>query len=147
MYIFKWYSPDPMTGNIATFYQLRLMQPHGPGETEVCNIMFNYAIEPEENGPLAYSGALLMMGAAGLLDMDDGANWEGSAEVGKSVFAKELGFKLNYQMGLNGMGTSTELSFEDLNIIGHRSTASDANLRNFHSNWLKAMTKKVGETV
>ena len=146
-YVFKWYSPDPMTGNIATFYQLRLMQPHGPGETEVCNIMFNYAIEPEENGPLAYNGALLMMGAAGLLDMDDGANWEGTADVGKSVFARELGFSLNYQMGLNGMGTSNELSFENLNIIGHRSTASDANLRNFHTNWLKAMTKKVGETV
>ncbi|MGK7377317.1 aromatic ring-hydroxylating oxygenase subunit alpha [Planococcus sp. 1R117A] len=147
-YIFRWYSPDPQTGAIATFYQLRLLQPHGPGETEVCNIMFNYAIEPEENSELAHEGALLMMGAAGMLDMDDGANWEGSAEAGKTIFAKKLKMKFNYQMGLDGMGTLKEEHFDpSLNIIGHRTTSNDANLRNFHENWLKAMSTKEGEPV
>ena len=147
-YIFKWYAPDERTGNIATFYQLRILQPHGPDETEVCNIMFNYAIEPEENCALAYSGALLMMGAAGMLDMDDGANWEGSAQAGKTIFAKTLNMDFNYQMGMNGMGKNENVPFDDsLNIVGHRSTSNDSNLRNFHRNYLSTMRVRESERV
>ncbi|MBM4764992.1 Rieske 2Fe-2S domain-containing protein [Bacillus sp. B15-48] len=145
-YIFRWYSPDPVTGNIATFYQLRIMQPRGVDETEVCNIMFNYAIEPEENAELAYQGALLMMGAGGFLDMDDGANWEGSAVAGKTLFAKKHQMNLNYQMGLDGIGTDKPVQFDpSVGLIGQRATTNDANLRNFQQHYLKVMSKKEAE--
>ncbi|MEH7237805.1 aromatic ring-hydroxylating oxygenase subunit alpha [Bacillus sp. JJ1562] len=142
-YIFRWYSPDPMTGHIATFYQLRIMQPRGAGETEVCNIMFNYAIEPEENGKLAYQGGLLMMGAAGFLDMDDGANWEGSATAGKTLFARKREMNLNYQMGMNDIGTDVPEDFDpSLAIKGQRNSTNDANLRNFQINYLRMMRQE-----
>ncbi|MEY7851083.1 Rieske 2Fe-2S domain-containing protein [Natrarchaeobius sp. A-rgal3] len=128
--------PDkPLDG----FFSLRQWQPVGPGEMEAWSWVLVPAEASEEYKKRAYDVALGTFSPSGNFEQDDFAVWDGIAEAAGTVFADKQDVRMNYQMGMPGIGKA-EID-DDWEGPG---TAWDDNLeegtcRTFHGNWQKAM--------
>jgi phenylpropionate dioxygenase-like ring-hydroxylating dioxygenase large terminal subunit len=96
-------SKFPPTGVMT----IRVWQPIGPGEVEVWNWFCGYRNMTPEQKQQAYKSGLYTFSMGGVFEMDDTDPWSSTTRNGQSVAAELLDFKLNYQMGLPGIGIAT----------------------------------------
>jgi hypothetical protein len=81
---------------------LRLWQPVAPNVTELWNWVLAYKEASDEFKERSYRGAVANLGSAGYFEQDDSVPWESIARAAGTRFFRDV--KLNYQMGLNGIG-------------------------------------------
>lgn len=89
---------------------LRVWQPKGPGKVEVWNWFAAYRNMTDEQKERAYSAGLGTFSMGGVFEMDDTEPWITVSRTGRSVSAELLDMKLNYQMGLPGVGTAQRVT-------------------------------------
>lgn len=96
----------PPTGVLT----IRVWQPKGPGKVEVWNWFAAYKNMTDEQKARAYSAGLGTFSMGGVFEMDDTEPWITVSRTGRSVSAELLDFKLNYQMGLPGIGIAERVT-------------------------------------
>lgn len=90
----------PPTGVLT----IRTWQPVGPAQVEVWNWFCAYKNMTPTQKERAYKAGLGTFSMGGVFEMDDTEPWITISRAGRSVAAELLDFKLNYQMGLPGVG-------------------------------------------
>jgi hypothetical protein len=90
----------PPTGVLT----IRTWQPIGPGQVEIWNWFCAYKNMSDEQKARTYRAGLGTFSMGGSFEMDDTEPWITVGRTGRSVAAEVLDFKLNYQMGLPGIG-------------------------------------------
>jgi nitrite reductase/ring-hydroxylating ferredoxin subunit len=99
----------PMTDDGANFpttgvLTIRTWQPMGPGRIEAWNWFCAYRNMTPLQKERVYKSGLASFSMGGVFEMDDSEPWILAARTGRSVTAEVLDFKLNYKMGLPGVG-------------------------------------------
>ncbi|GII63724.1 putative large terminal subunit of phenylpropionate dioxygenase [Sphaerisporangium krabiense] len=90
----------PPTGVVT----IRTWQPHGVGQVEIWNWFCVYKNMTPAQKDRAYRAGLGTFSMGGAFEMDDTEPWITVSRTGRSVAADLLDFKLNYQMGMPGVG-------------------------------------------
>jgi phenylpropionate dioxygenase-like ring-hydroxylating dioxygenase large terminal subunit len=134
-------APDPETGVAPIYTMVRLWQPLGPDRTEVWNWICAYEAEPAETYDEIYRAGMLLLGPAGFIEQDDMAVWEGAPIVAKSVMARKLGFRFNYQLGIGGMSVGGPLPNYDGPGKATDKSYNEGNQRSFVRRWLELMSE------
>lgn len=93
---------DPPTG----MFSIRMWQPYGPGKIEAWNWFCAYRNMTQQQKARLYKAALGSFSVAGNFEQDDTEPWSTVQQTGRSVAAELLELKLNYQMGLPGVGVA-----------------------------------------
>jgi hypothetical protein len=88
---------------------IRVWQPKGPGRVEVWNWFAAYRDMTAEQKQRAYQAGLGTFSMGGVFEMDDTEPWITTSKNGGSAAAELLDFKLNYKMGLDGVGIATRV--------------------------------------
>jgi nitrite reductase/ring-hydroxylating ferredoxin subunit len=83
---------------------IRMWQPHGVGQVEIWNWFCVYKNMTPEQKDRSYRAGLGTFSMGGAFEMDDTEPWITVSRTGRSVAADLLDFKLNYQMGMPGIG-------------------------------------------
>jgi phenylpropionate dioxygenase-like ring-hydroxylating dioxygenase large terminal subunit len=123
----------------AGFLSFRTWQPLAPGKTEI----WNWILAPKESSPeykrRAYRVGMSSFSPSGSFEPDDIAVFGSIATSASTVFAEMNEVKLNYQMGLPGMGDIEPI--KDWPGPGHAaaSNAGEEGLRTFHRSWYRHM--------
>ncbi len=99
----------PMTDDGAHFpptgvLTIRTWQPMGAGKFEAWNWFCAYRNMTPLQKERVYKSGLASFSMGGVFEMDDTEPWILAARTGRSVTAEVLDFKLNYKMGLPGIG-------------------------------------------
>lgn len=105
----------PMTEDGANFpptgiLTIRTWQPAGPTSVEVWNWFCAYKNMSDAQKDRAYKAGLGTFSMGGSFEMDDTEPWITISRAGRSVSADLLDFKLNYQMGMPGVGVARQVS-------------------------------------
>jgi phenylpropionate dioxygenase-like ring-hydroxylating dioxygenase large terminal subunit len=105
----------PMTEDGANFpptavITMRVWQPKGPGQMEIWNWFLVPKNATPEQKDRSYRAGLGTFSMGGSFEMDDTEPWITVGRTGRSVFAKKSDFRLNYQMGLPGIGIAKEVN-------------------------------------
>jgi nitrite reductase/ring-hydroxylating ferredoxin subunit len=98
-------SPDPKNIEPTPFISLRQWLPKGPGKIEIWNWFLMFKNTPDELKKASYRAGSTTFSMAGIFEMDDTLTWETATQSAGNYYAKR-NLKLNYQMGLNNMGTA-----------------------------------------
>ena len=131
--------PDPVTGVRPMTTGLTLNQPVGHNKTIVWRWFCAYQAESDATDEAGYVSSLAVSGPAGLIVQDDTEVWTDAPLAAKSVMARKLGMKYNYQMGLNGMSAGgTPSGFNGPGRIWNNAF-NEGNQRGFLRRWLKMM--------
>ncbi|MGA7834943.1 MAG: hypothetical protein WCA31_07000, partial [Acidimicrobiales bacterium] len=85
---------------------IRTWQPVSEGKLEIWNWFCGYKNMTDEEKERSYTAGLGTFSMGGAFEMDDTEPWITVARTGRSTSAEVLDFKLNYQMGLPGIGIS-----------------------------------------
>ncbi len=99
-------SHHPPTGILT----IRTWQPKGPGQIEIWNWFVGYKNMTPEQKERTYHAGLGTFSLGGSFEMDDTEPWLTITRNGRSVASELLGFELNYQMGMPGIGMATPVS-------------------------------------
>ncbi|MGF6595534.1 hypothetical protein P3T23_000241 [Paraburkholderia sp. GAS448] len=83
---------------------IRTWQPKGPGKVEVWNWFATYRNMTPEQKERVYKSGLGTFSMGGAFEMDDTEPMASICRNGQSSAVDRLGFTLNYQMGLPGVG-------------------------------------------
>lgn len=129
---------------ILTF---RCWQPIGPGKVEVWNWFAGYKNMSDELKKRTYASGLATFSMGGTFEIDDTEPWITIARTGRSVTAEKLGMKLNYEMGLPGIGIATQLedgSWPGPGIV-YQSRFEEGVQRNLFRFYAEMMTSPEGE--
>jgi nitrite reductase/ring-hydroxylating ferredoxin subunit len=99
----------PMTDDGAHFpatgvLTIRTWQPMGAGRIEAWNWFCAYRNMTPAQKDRVYRSGLASFSMGGVFEMDDTEPWMLASRTGRSVAAEVLDLKLNYQMGLPGVG-------------------------------------------
>jgi nitrite reductase/ring-hydroxylating ferredoxin subunit len=87
------------------FFSIRQWRPLGPGKIEIWNWMFMYKNTPESFKEASYRAGMTNFSMSGVFEMDDTLTWETATYTAGNYYSKN-NLKLNYQMGMNGMGSA-----------------------------------------
>jgi 3-phenylpropionate/trans-cinnamate dioxygenase alpha subunit len=100
-------------------YQLSLRLPRGPFSTEIWWFSFVPREATDEKKQAIISSEIHVFGAAGLLEQDDGENWDQSTRGMRGVISQR--YPLNFSMGLNKtpVQVMAETSYIDTTINEH----------------------------
>jgi ethylbenzene dioxygenase subunit alpha len=118
------YLPGQMT--------FRSWHPRGPRATEMYAWVIVNRNMPEEIKAAYRKGVMMTFSPAGVFEMDDGDNWEGSTRSNAGLVTR--GRKLHY-----GLGRDTMVTDPDLPGQVHRYQTNDANQRAFYAHWADLM--------
>lgn len=88
---------------------IRVFQPTSSGTTEVLNWVLVPKGMPEEQRILSQRAVITTFGSSGLFDQDDSEPWGSMNETSRSVFARKVGMRTNFRMGLPGVGEATQV--------------------------------------
>jgi ethylbenzene dioxygenase alpha subunit len=118
---------------LAGHNAFRTWIPKGPHKTEVQSwVLVNKAI-PDDLKEKYRKGVMRTFSPSGLLEMDDGENWEHATTVNAGVVTRRQ--KLHYGLGLDSAAEHEELKGEL-----HLRKYNDANQRAFYRRWLELMS-------
>ena len=110
----------------------RTWQPKGPLEIELQSwVLVNRALSDELKGRYR-RGVMRTFSPAGLMEMDDGENWEHATAANAGVVTRRQ--KLHY-----GQGIGSQIEHADLKGTIHQNQLNDANQRAFYRRWLDLM--------
>lgn len=112
----------------------RIWVPKGPGEIELHTwVLVNKAM-PDDLKEKYRKGVARTFSPAGLLEMDDGENWENASSANAGVVTRRQ--PLHYGLGLN----SEKVEHEELKGDLYLRKYNDANQRAYYARWLEMMT-------
>ena len=122
---------------IQTF---RVWLPRGPKKLELRIFTIVNKNMPDEVKQEINLGCMHTFNPAGVLEMDDGENWEGNTQVNKGYLTRKE--KLHY-----GCGISREIEHEELPGIIYAGQFNDANQRHFYTRWADLMNADKWEDI
>lgn len=96
----------PPTG----IFTIRQWQPRGPGSMELWSWILIPKGASEENRRASYRSAMSTFSSSGIFEQDDTEPWTSITRTGGTVLARKNRLKLNYQMGLDGIGSARPIS-------------------------------------
>ncbi|HAI96766.1 MAG: aromatic ring-hydroxylating dioxygenase subunit alpha [Cycloclasticus sp.] len=114
---------------IQTF---RVWLPRGPKKLELRIFTIVNKNMPEDIKQEINNGCMMTFNPAGVLEMDDGENWEGNTAVNKGYITRQE--KLHY-----GCGITRQIDHEELPGIIYKGQFNDANQRHFYTRWADLM--------
>ena len=114
------------------FFTFRTFQPKGPHETELHAWTLVPAALSDELKDRWRTGAMRTFSPGGMLEMDDGENWEHATAANAGCVTRQQ--KLCYAMAPEGSAENTGLPG-----IVHRGQLNDANQRLFYKRWAEFM--------
>ena len=123
----------PNCGFLPGVQNFRVWLPRGPRKMEVRIWTMVNKNMPDEIKQAINIGSMQTFNPAGLLEMDDGENWEGNTSVNKGVITRRE--KLHY-----GCGLSRKIEHPELPGIVYASQYNDANQRHFYQRWADLMS-------
>ena len=131
-------SPDRPS---VTYLGLRQWQPKGPGRIEAVSWVLVPRAASEEYRQRAYKAAIASFSPSGNFEQDDAIVWSSIARNAKSILARRGIARMNFKMGLNGIGEA-----EIIDDWPGPGTAWDSNLeegtqRTLFRHWLRAMAR------
>jgi ethylbenzene dioxygenase alpha subunit len=123
----------PNLGYLPGYFTLRTWVPCGPHEVEIHVWSLVNRDAPDEIKDGFRRGVMRSFSPSGVLEMDDGENWEHATGANAGVVTRRQ--KLHYGLGLGSAVEHDELP-------GHvfRGQMNDANQRAFYGRWLDLMT-------
>ena len=114
---------------IQTF---RVWLPRGPRKLELRTWTIVNKSMPDEIKQEINIGCMQTFNPAGVLEMDDGENWEGNTQVNKGYLTRQE--KLHYGCGIN-----RKIEHEELPGTIYAGQFNDANQRQFYQRWADLM--------
>ena len=124
----------------AGFLSMRVWQPKGPDKTEIWNWILCPKEASAEYKERAFRAGMSSFGPSGNFEQDDVTVWPWIARSSSTVFAEMNDIKLNYQMGLGGMGEAKPIADWPGPGVAVASSAGEGGLRTFHETWYERMT-------
>lgn len=114
------------------YFTFRTYQPKGPMETEIHAWTLVPKNMPEEIKDRFRRGSTRCFSPSGILEMDDGENWEHSTTINRGFVTRNQ--TLCYQMGLGKQGDAADLPGNAVH-----GQLNDANQRQFFGRWAEMM--------
>ncbi len=125
----------------ATYLSFRQWQPKGPGAMEI----WSWVLAPKEASQAykerAYKAAVASFSPSGNFEQDDTIVWHGIARSARSLFARKVNAKLNYQMGLESMSEARPERDWPGPGLAFDSNLEEGVQRTFFRHWLREMTR------
>lgn len=113
----------------------RVWQPKGPDEIEVQMwVLVNRNMSADLKARYR-RGVMRTFSPAGILEMDDGENWEHATAANAGVVTRRQ--KLHY-----GLGLGSRVAHPELRGTVHQNQLNDANQRAFYRRWLDLMSAR-----
>jgi len=134
-------SKHPPTGIVT----IRCWQPKGPGQIEIWNWFLGYKGMSDEQKDRAYRAGLGTFSMGGAFEMDDTEPWITVGRTGRSVAAELLDFRLNYQMGMPGVGIATKVDDWPGPGVTYRTRYEEGVQRNMYRYYAAMMRAERGE--
>jgi len=123
----------PNLGYLPGYFTLRTWIPRGPHEVEIHVWSLVNRNAPDEVKEGFRTGVMRAFSPAGILEMDDGENWEHSTGVNAGYVTRRE--RLHY-----GLGLDSEIDHPELPGRVYAGQINDANQRAFYQRWLDLMT-------
>lgn len=111
----------------------RTWHPKGPAAIELHTWVLVNKNAPRSLKELYRKGVMRTFSPSGVLEMDDGENWENCTSINRGFVTRQQ--KLHYGLGVNSKTQHDELKGEL-----HKRKYNDANQRLFYKKWLECMT-------
>lgn len=108
-FIFVNQSVDPERKPPAPMLGVRQFRPKGPGTMELWSWMFSWNDASEEFRKASYECHMATFGSAGIFEQDDTEPWMTITRTAGTAFSRLSNFRLNYQMGSDGIGTASPI--------------------------------------
>jgi nitrite reductase/ring-hydroxylating ferredoxin subunit len=137
--IFVSLSPDPTRRRPVNILGLRQWQPRGPGHIELWNWIFSWREAPAEYTRETYQAHMATFGTSGIFEQDDTEPWSSITRAAGSTMARLADVKLNYQMGLNGIGTAEVISDWPGPGTAWSNRYEEGVMRNLVADWVRYM--------
>lgn len=118
---------------------IRVFQPTSAGTSEVVNWILCPKGMPEELRILSQRAAIGTFGSSGMFDQDDSDPWGSIAQTGQSVFARKVGMRTNYQMGLPGVGEARRVDNHPGPGVKYYPALEEGVMRGFWRRWAQFM--------
>lgn len=119
----------PNLGYLPGYFTLRTWVPRGPHSIEIHVWSLVNRNAPDEVKDGFRRGVMRSFSPAGILEMDDGENWEHSTGTNAGIITRSE--RLHY-----GLGLESEIDHEELPGRVFRGQMNDANQRAFYQRWL-----------
>jgi len=114
------------------YFTFRTFQPKGPSKTEIHAWTMVPKNMPDDIKDRFRRGSMRTFSPSGILEMDDGENWEHSTRA-------NAGYVTRHQSLCYAMAPAGQLHDETLPGIVHSGQLSDANQRLFYQKWAELM--------
>ena len=134
-------TPDPENIEPSPFMHIRMLQPKGPNKVEAWTWFLAWKGASDELKEKSYKAGMTTFSVSGIFDQDDTMPWESIARASASQFYRKNKFKLNYQMGLNGIGSSKLVPDWPGPGVAYYPRYEEGVMRHFYQRWLEYMTK------
>ncbi|GAA5190220.1 aromatic ring-hydroxylating dioxygenase subunit alpha [Rugosimonospora acidiphila] len=133
-------------GVAGSYFIIRQWQPKGPNRVEA----WNWTLVPrglsEEAKQIAHRAALSQVGPSGNFEAEDSVVWEGITRVAGSAFARRIGAKLHYAMGLDDGSAQVMEDFEGPGTV-YDTRLEDGVQRTLYRRWLQEISRGDGTAV
>ncbi|HMS04419.1 MAG TPA: aromatic ring-hydroxylating dioxygenase subunit alpha [Burkholderiaceae bacterium] len=127
----------PHTSFLPGQNTFRTWHPKGVGEIELHTWVLVNKSAPQALKDLYMKGVMRTFSPSGMLEMDDGDNWEYATQTNQGVVTRQQ--KLHY-----GLGTDSGMRHEELKGSVHLRKYNDSNQLAFYRRWLELMCKEGG---
>lgn len=145
--IFVYQSPDPANKPMTPMLGVRQWRPGGPDAIELWSWMLAWDDAPEDFNKAAYECHMATFGTAGIFEQDDTEPWTTITKTSGSSFARVNNYKLNYQMGSPGMGSSNRVPDWPGPGTAFDTRYEDGVQRNLLMNWVRYMRTGRGASI
>jgi phenylpropionate dioxygenase-like ring-hydroxylating dioxygenase large terminal subunit len=138
-FIFVYMSADPANKPLTPMLGVRQWRPRGPGEIELWSWILAWDEAPAEFIDATYQLHMATFGTAGIFEQDDTEPWITITRTCGSTFARQSNYKLNYQMGSPGIGTSAEIDDWPGPGVAFNTRYEEGVMRNLIQDWVRYM--------
>jgi nitrite reductase/ring-hydroxylating ferredoxin subunit len=132
-------SVDPARRPPVTMFGVRQWRPRGANAIELWNWIFCWKDAPEEYVRDSYQVHMATFGTSGIFEQDDTEPWTTITRTSGSTFARLSDYKLNYQMGMNGIGTAEVVPDWPGPGVALNTRYEEGVQRNMVANWIRYM--------
>jgi PAH dioxygenase large subunit len=118
---------------------VRTFEPRGPGEMVVWAWTLCPKGSSEDFRRETYRTTMGTFSAGGTFEQDDSDPWMAIARSAGTTYARKLGMKLNYTMGMNGSASSRRVDHYPGPGVAYFPMLEEGAQRGFHRRWLQFM--------
>jgi hypothetical protein len=132
-------SADPKRRRFVACCGIRQWQPRGAGRFELWSWILCWREAPEAYVRETYQSFQSTFGTSGIFEQDDTEPWSSITRAAGSATARLLDFKLNYQMGHDGIGVAQPTSDWPGPGTAMNTRYEEGVMRNLVSDWVRYM--------